>query len=226
MTDGLRLDLHLHSTYSPDSRLPLPVAVEQMAFRGLHGFALTDHNTLAGHAALRTLSEKYPQYRFLPGIEISTREGHLLAFGLANLPPLHRPVVETVEWVEAHGGVAVPAHPARHSHGIGRRLAARLAVPALETLNGHNTEVANARATLIAAKRSLGETGGSDAHDAAGVGRGYTVFPEGVERVEDLLEELRRRHTRSAGVSLRYGEMVRLAVRTVARRVLRGFRPI
>jgi len=226
MTGGFRLDLHVHTTYSPDSRLPLDAVVERLGTEGLQGFALTDHNTVAGHAALRTLADKFPQYRFIPGIEVSTYEGHLLVFGVAEVPPLHRPVDETVEWVEAHGGVAVPAHPARHSHGIGRRVASRLKVPALETVNGHNSEVANARAALIAASRTLGETGGSDAHDAAGVGRGYTVFPEGVETVDQMLEELRRRHTRSGGVSLRFGEMARLAIRTVTLRVTRGFRPI
>jgi predicted metal-dependent phosphoesterase TrpH len=226
MSERVRMDLHLHSTYSPDSRLRLEAAVERLGVAGLNGFALTDHNTVAGHAALRTLASRFPQYRFLPGIEVSTREGHLLALGVHEVPPLHRPVVETVEWVEARGGVAVPAHPARHAHGIGRRVAERLKVAALETVNGHNTEVANARAALIAARRGLGETGGSDAHDAAGVGRGFTVFPEGVESVDEMLEELRRRHTQAAGVSLRYGEMARLAVRTVALRVARGFRGI
>jgi predicted metal-dependent phosphoesterase TrpH len=225
-TGGYRLDLHLHSTYSPDSRLPLEDAIGRLGVQELNGFALTDHNTVAGHAALRALADRYPQYRFLPGIEVSTQEGHLLVFGVAEVPPLRRPVEETVEWVEAHGGVAVPAHPARHSHGIGRRIAARLKVPALETLNGHNSEVANARASVIATRRGLGETGGSDAHDVWGVGRGYTVFPEGLETTDQLLEELRRRHTRSAGVSLRFGQMAGLAVRTVARRVVRGFRPI
>jgi|HubBroStandDraft_3_1064219.scaffolds.fasta_scaffold50803_2 predicted metal-dependent phosphoesterase TrpH len=226
MTGGPRLDLHLHSTYSPDSRLPLQTAVERLGTEGLQGFALTDHNTVAGHAALRSLSEKYPQYTFIPGIEVSTYEGHLLVFGVAEVPPLHRPVEETVEWVEAHGGVAVPAHLARHAHGIGRRVASRLKVPALETVNGHNSEVANARAATLAASRTLGETGGSDAHDASGVGRGYTLFPEEVETVDQMLEELRRRRTRADGVSLRFGEMVRLAVRTVTLRAIRGFRPI
>jgi hypothetical protein len=44
--------------------------------------------------------------------------------------------------------------------------------------------------------------------------------------VADLLEELRQRRTRAEGVSLRYGEMARLAVRTVAQRAFRGFRSI
>jgi predicted metal-dependent phosphoesterase TrpH len=226
MTDGLRLDLHLHSTYSPDSRLTLETAVGQLGIQGIHGFALTDHNTVAGHGALRAIADRFPQYRFVPGIEVSTLEGHLLVLGVPEVPPLHRPVEETVEWVEARGGVAVPAHPARHSHGIGLALARRLKVAALETLNGHNSEKANLRAALLAAQRQLGETGGSDAHDASAVGRGFTVFPEGVDTVAEVLEELRRRHTRSAGRSLRYGEMARLAVRTVALRASRGFRSI
>jgi predicted metal-dependent phosphoesterase TrpH len=226
MNPGLRLDLHLHSTYSPDSRLPLEAAIERLGPQGLNGFALTDHNTVAGHEALRTLAVKFPQYRFIPGIEVSTQDGHVLALGLAEVPPLHRPAAETVEWIEAHGGVAVPAHPARWSHGIGRRIADSLKVSALETVNGHNSELANAQAAVIAARRTLGETGGSDAHDAAGVGRAYTVFPEGVETVDQMLEELRRRRTLSAGTSLRYGEMARLAIRTIALRASRGFRPI
>jgi hypothetical protein len=52
------------------------------------------------------------------------------------------------------------------------------------------------------------------------------VFPEGIETVDHLLEELRRRHTLSAGTSLRYGEMARLAIRTIALRASRGFRPL
>ena len=224
MSAGLRLDLHLHSTYSRDSRLPLEATVAELGRLGLDGFALTDHNTVDGHAALRALAEKFPQYRFIPGVEVSTVEGHLLALGVHELPPLHAPVVETVEWVEAHGGVAVPAHPARHSHGIGRRIAERLKVPALETLNGHNSERANVRAAEIAAHRQLGETGGSDAHDVASIGRGYTTFPPGLSSVDQILEEVHRRHTRSAGVSLPVGEMARLAVRTIYLRATRGFR--
>jgi predicted metal-dependent phosphoesterase TrpH len=226
MNPGLRLDLHLHSAASPDSRLSLEAAVERLGPQGLNGFALTDHNTVAGHRTLRKLAERFPQYRFIPGIEVSTRDGHLLALGIGELPPLRRPVSETVEWVEAHGGVAVPAHPARRSHGIGRRLAETVKVPALETVNGHNSELANARAAVIAARRTLGETGGSDAHDVRGVGRGYTVFPEGAETVDDLLEEVRRRHTLSAGKSLGLAEMVRVATGTVVRRMFRGLRPI
>jgi predicted metal-dependent phosphoesterase TrpH len=226
MSDGLRLDLHVHSRHSPDSRLTLAQIVDQLGPAGLHGFALTDHNSVAGHFELAALAKQYPRYRLIPGVEVSTREGHLLGFGVAEAPPPYRPVEETVGWITSRGGVAIPAHPCRWSHGIGRKLADRISVPALETMNGHNPEIANARAELIAARRRLGSIGGSDVHELRDLGRAYTEFPRDVDSVDELLAALRAGHSRGAGTSLRIGARVRLAVRTTLLRATRGFRPI
>jgi predicted metal-dependent phosphoesterase TrpH len=200
--------------------------VDQLGPAGLQGFALTDHNSVAGHSELAALAQQYPRYRLIPGVEVSTREGHLLAYGISAVPPPYRPVQETVAWVVERGGVAVPAHPCRWSHGIGRRLAEHLAVPALETTNGHNPEIANARAELIAARRRLGSTGGSDAHELRDVGRAFTEFPAEVESVADLLQAVGAGRSRGGGASLSIGARLRLALRTGVLRATRGFRPI
>ena len=227
MTGGFRLDLHVHTTYSPDSRLPLDAVVERLGTEGLQGFALTDHNTVAGHAALRTLADKFPQ---VPGSFPASRSPPTRVTSSSSGSPRSRRSIARSRrpssgWRRTGAWPSPRTPPGIRTGSVGAsRRASRY--PALETVNGHNSEVANARAALIAASRTLGETGGSDAHDAAGVGRGYTVFPEGVETVDQMLEELRRRHTRSGGVSLRFGEMARLAIRTVTLRVTRGFRPI
>ncbi len=226
MSSGLRLDLHVHSRYSPDSRLTIAQIVDQLGPAGLQGFALTDHNSVAGHAELAKLALQYPRYRLIPGVEVSTRDGHLLGYGIREAPPPYRPVEETVAWITAQGGVAVPAHPCRWSHGIGRRTAERIVVPALETTNGHNPEIANARAELIAARRMLGSTGGSDVHELRDLGRAYTEFPEVVDTVPELLEALRSGRSRGAGASLRMAARLRLALRTTVLRATRGFRPI
>ena len=109
----MRLDLHVHSHWSPDSRLTLEEAVDRLEFAGLSGFALTDHNSIAGHRELRALEARYPMYRFIPGVEVSTHEGHLLVYGIEALPPIHAPLADTLEWVRARGAVAVLAHPFR-----------------------------------------------------------------------------------------------------------------
>lgn len=226
MTDAVRMDLHVHARWSPDSRLTLDAIGARLPHAGLKGFALTDHNTVEGHAALREMQERNPSYLLLPGVEVSTREGHVLAYGVHESPPAHRPVVETLEWVRDHGGEAVLAHPFRRSHGVGRRIAETVRVPAIETRNGHNSEIANLRAESVAAHRAVGMTGGSDAHAAADVGRAFTEFDPSVSTVDDLLEALRRGGVAATGSSLRWSERLRLGVRTGLLLASRGFRPI
>ena len=222
----MRLDLHVHSHWSPDSRLSLDAAVDRLGFAGLSGFALTDHNSVAGHRELAALAERYPMYRFVPGVEVSTREGHLLVYGVQELPPIRAPLTETLEWVRAHGGVAALAHPFRWAHGVGGALAQTARVDGIEVVNGHNAAVPNARAELVAARRSVTALGGSDAHDPRGIGRAYTEFPSEVRTVEDILAALRSGHTNAGGRSLGFGERLRLSLRTGLLRAARGFRPI
>ncbi len=226
MSDAVRLDLHVHSRHSPDSRLSLADLVGRLPYTGLRGFALTDHNSMDGGPELRRLAAENPSWLLLPGVEVSTSDGHLLAYGVAEPPPAHRGAAETVEWVKSHGGEAVPAHPFRIGHGVGRRLAGSLAVPALEIRNGHSSAIANGKAEVVAARRSLGGTGGSDVHQLDDLGRSFTEFPADVASVDDLLEAIRRGRTSGGGESLRWGRRVRLGVRTAVLRASRGFRPI
>jgi len=226
MSDPIRIDLHVHSHHSPDSPLNLEEIAAQLPHSGLRGFALTDHNSVEGHRELLALGSRFPGFLFVPGVEASTREGHLLVYGVTAAPPPHRSITETLRWVDGQGGVAVLAHPFRVSHGVGRRVAETVPVYALETKNGHTSEVANAKAGLVAARRHLGETGGSDAHSLADLGRAFTELPPDVTTVDDLLEAIRRARTEAGGFSLPWTGRLRLGLRTAALRVARGFRPI
>jgi predicted metal-dependent phosphoesterase TrpH len=226
MTEGLRLDLHVHSRYSPDSRLTVEELVARLPYTGLRGFALTDHNSVGGLASLAALRKDYPTYVFLPGVEVSTHEGHLLAYGVTEVPPPHRPIMETIEWVEAHGGESVLAHPFRWSHGVGRAIAETAPVHAIEARNGHNSEVANAKAELVGARRGLGLTGGSDVHALGELGRAFTHFPEEARTADDLLEALRRSRTQAGGRSLALVGRLRVSVANGAKFLSRGLRPI
>ena len=227
MTGGLRLDLHVHSDRSPDSRLPLDAIARQLPYAGVRGFALTDHNSVAGHREIPHLVAAYPGIVVLPGVEVSTREGHLLAYGVREVPPVHRPLLETVEWVRARGGESVLAHPFRLAHGAGRKAAESAPVTGIEVRNGHSSEITNYRAEVVAARRGLAATGGSDVHELSDLGRAYTEFPMEAEATEDdLLEAIRQRRVEPGGHSLRFAGRLRLGLRTGALLVARGFRPI
>jgi predicted metal-dependent phosphoesterase TrpH len=222
----MRLDLHVHSRFSPDSKTPLEAILDHLGVAGLQGFALTDHNTVGGHARLRELAARHPMFRLIPGVEVSTVEGHVLALGVSTAPPAHRPLAETLDWIRDQGGVSSLAHPFRWSHGVGRAAAETARCDAIETMNGHNGPIPNAKAELIAARRGLAATGGSDSHGTAGLGRTFTEFEEGLSTVEDILEALRRGRATAAGKSLGPVARVRGALAVTGRRVLRGFRPI
>ncbi|MGD0588970.1 MAG: CehA/McbA family metallohydrolase [Thermoplasmata archaeon] len=222
----VRLDLHVHSRHSPDSALPVDAIAAHLASVGLNGFALTDHNSVEGHAELSTLRTRFPTFIFVPGVEVSTVEGHLLAYGVAEAPPAQRPVSETIEWVRQHGGVAVLSHPFRLSHGVGRAIAESAPVSAIETVNGHNSLRANRKAAQVAQRRGLGTTGGSDVHEFADLGRAYTEFPDGTSTLDAVLKSLRTGAMTAGGSSLSFLGRVQLEWRTTRLRLRRGFRPI
>jgi predicted metal-dependent phosphoesterase TrpH len=226
MRDGPRLDLHVHSGYSPDSRLTLDQIFAQLPYAGIRGFALTDHNSVAGHRALEEARAAHPTFLVVPGAELSTQEGHLLAYGIRELPPRRLPVVEAAEWVRAHGGEPVLAHPYRLAHGVGRRVAEYAPVRAVEVRNGHNSVLANAKAELLAARRHLVATGGSDGHTVPDLGQAYTQFMDAVDGTDDLLEAIRRGRVEAGGRSLGWSGRVRLGLGTGARFLARGLRPI
>jgi hypothetical protein len=80
----VRIDLHSHSTASDGTDPPAEV-VRRAGQAGLDVLALTDHDTLAGHAEAR--SALPPGLTLATGMELSCRlEGrsvHMLAYGLA-----------------------------------------------------------------------------------------------------------------------------------------------
>lgn len=77
-------DLHTHSVISDGTTSPSEIAAEA-AQLGLEGFALTDHDTIAGWDEAREAAH-HLGVEFLPGIEITTTHNHssrhLLGYGI------------------------------------------------------------------------------------------------------------------------------------------------
>jgi len=79
-----RFDLHTHSALSDGTTSPSDIAHEAREV-GLAGFALTDHDSIAGWDEARDAAHAVG-LEFLPGMEVTTQHGyrstHLLAYGL------------------------------------------------------------------------------------------------------------------------------------------------
>jgi predicted metal-dependent phosphoesterase TrpH len=150
---------------------------------------VTDHDTIA--ESLRA-AELAPEYGLvgIPGVEVSTAAGHLLAIGVEERPEPHRPLAETVEWVRDAGGTAVVPHPfQRTRHGV--RKGRITDCDAIEVYNAWIfTGYRNRRAKKFAVRNSYPGVAASDAHSAKYLGRAYTEFTiEGVASKAEIDSE-------------------------------------
>lgn len=167
------IDFHVHSDDSYDGHEPIELVLEHAADIGLDGVVITDHDEIG--ESLRA-AEIAPEYGLvgIPGVEVSTRHGHLLAIGVEERPDPGQPFVETVETVRDLGGVAIVPHPFQRSrHGVRKRHIKD--ADAIEVYNSMLfTGYRNRRARTFARRREYPEIGASDAHYLPNVGRAYT----------------------------------------------------
>jgi predicted metal-dependent phosphoesterase TrpH len=107
-------DLHTHTTHSDGTTTPAENAVLASA-AGLSGFALTDHDTTAGWAEAEAACAEHGS-AFVPGLELSTREGELSLHVLGY-------------WVDPdHAELAAECNRLRHERtDRGEKMCARLA---------------------------------------------------------------------------------------------------
>jgi predicted metal-dependent phosphoesterase TrpH len=188
----VKLDLHVHTTYSFDSVID-PVALREICReRGLDGVAITDHDSLRG--SLEFASE-LPDLLIVPGSEIRSAEGEIIGLFLSEEVPPGLTAPETMRRIHEQGGVVVIPHPFDIVK-LKRMRASRLEelkeeIDAVEALNGKpRWWFANRSALRFAQKHQMPVTAGSDAHKAGHVGLLYTDMEE-FTSPEEFLVSLR-----------------------------------
>jgi predicted metal-dependent phosphoesterase TrpH len=104
-------DLHIHSIHSYDGTSSVPAILKYVAdHTDLNVIAITDHDTIAGVREALYLAPRYG-IEVIPGCEVSTAEGHLIALFIKEVIPAGLSLVETVQRVAAQGGLCVVPHP-------------------------------------------------------------------------------------------------------------------
>ena len=150
--------------------------------------AITDHETIQGGLIARELAAQH-NYKFdvIVGTEITTLQGHLLAYFVEKPIPSWRPIANTIEAIHSQGGLCVVPHPLSWlTTSVGKRVLdkahnggfSEISIDGLETSNP--TMAAKVSRSQIRDLNHkiyrLPETGGSDAHEASLVGQGRTLF--------------------------------------------------
>jgi hypothetical protein len=188
MDDRMRLDLHVHSDYSFDSKIDIKTILNKLPTLGLDGIVFTDHDSVNAYPKAKELAEKL-DVKVFSGVEITTKEGHILAYGITDDPPYHRSVDETIEWIHDNNGAAVCAHPFRTTAPSLAEKVYQNRFDALE-INGRCTFSQNRAAGYAANMLNVSLVGGSDAHYLSKVGRIATIFHEEIETDGDLVEAI------------------------------------
>src|SRR5438552_16522584 len=85
--------------------------IEAAIRKGLQGMIITDHDGVAGGLAGRKVARRYKEFKVIPGAEVTSRSGHILAIGIENNVPRSLTVEETVERIHDLGGIAGASHP-------------------------------------------------------------------------------------------------------------------
>ena len=194
----ITLDAHVHTDASYDCSTTPERVVEAALAAGLDGVAVTDHDAVDGARRAAAAAEG-TDLLVVPGVEVSTADGHLLALGVEWAPEADRPFGETVTAVREAGGVAVVPHPFQVSrHGVRRSVLAGCDIDGVETRNAVAvTGYQNRRARQFAAAAGYPAIGGSDAHRPGLIGRAFTsvTLPDGVDwatmTVADVLAGIR-----------------------------------
>ncbi|MFB6218564.1 MAG: PHP domain-containing protein [Halobacteriaceae archaeon] len=218
----LACELHCHSERSYDGRDPVELLVEQAAGVGLDALAVTDHDAIEASLAAADLAEERGLVG-IPGMEVTSAAGHVLALGITETVPPDRSFRETVERIREAGGVAVVPHPFQKSRsGVAANVGeAELAdVDAIEVYNSRLlTGIANRRAERFARRHDLPMTAGSDAHISEMVGQAPTLVDTDERTVAAVLDAIRDGRTSFEGRRTPWRISIRQALGGVKRRV-------
>lgn len=184
----LKVDLHVHTTYSSDSLISPKELVFWAKKNGLNAVAVTDHNYLEGAFKI---AKETPDFLIIPGMEVSSADGHIVALNVPELIPKGYSATETVERIHKAGGVAIACHP----YVLGKGCLKEKVCPTFDAV-----EVINARAFPFkrsvkkaeetAKKLGLPRVAGTDAHYGPQIGFGYTLIEAEEASVDAIVKAI------------------------------------
>ena len=198
----IKLDLHIHSQYSEDAIGSPKDIIKSLKKKGLQGMAITDHNTVEG--GLKAVKIAPKDFIVIPGIEISTADGHILALNVEKNIVRNLSIQETVEKILDQGGTPIVPHLFRNMSGIKKEKLKTIhqKINTIEVFNACSMPKTNLKIAKIAKEFNLGGTGGSDSHDPAYAGYAYTVVDTTDINADTILSEINKKKTWGEGITM------------------------
>ena len=218
----MKFDLHIHTHHSSDSNNSVADIIRLLRSKGFQGAAFLDHNTPDGGREALSLNEK--DFIVIPGIEVSSAEGHILALNVTDPIARDMGVRETIDKIHDLGGIAVAAHPYRYWSGIGENNIIDQPFDAVETFNGRSPRRSNRKVQTLAETMGIGVTGGSDSHENDTLGNAYTIVPDGCDDANKVVQAIKERRSEVGGMHRSPSHTVKYVTKSVSEWIGRGMR--
>jgi len=175
----LKVDLHVHTTHSPDSLTRCEDVVLWAQRRNMGAVAITDHDSIEGALTVRKMSP----IPIIVGEEVRTQHGEIIGLFLSEAISPHLTARETVCQIHGQGGLVYIPHPLDRARqgsalGFGALMEIIEFIDIIEVLNARvHFPADNACAARLAECYGLSQGAGSDAHQASEIGRAFVEMP-------------------------------------------------
>lgn len=182
----MKADIHIHTTFSNDGLIDPYDVIDIALERGLGCVAITDHNSFEAFDLIKDDGRVI----VIPAEEVSSAEGHILAYGIDSLIPCRLSVVDTIDAIHDAGGYAFAAHPYRWRSGLGEKIILSNPFDGIEVANARSYRKDNKKAAALAKRKGCLVSAGSDAHASDYLGSGYLTLSDDLTSWEEVIKEM------------------------------------
>jgi predicted metal-dependent phosphoesterase TrpH len=196
----MKIDPHIHSSYSKDSQSNPKDILKQAKKVGLDLIGVSDHDTIKGSKIAIELSKSIEGIDVIPSIEISSNKGHILGFGVEKLIPSDLSPEETIDKIHDLGGVAIIPHPySIYRNGLLTKIDYKsIKFDGIEVLNARFIlGFSNMKSKRLSYRNNIPEFGSSDSHFLDSIGDCYTEVD--ADCIDDVFAAIKKNKTKAFG---------------------------
>ena len=191
---SLKIDVHIHTTYS-DSTATVNDVIKVAKKKGLDGVVITDHDTIDG---AKEATSKASKLIIIPGEEVATIKGHILALGINEPISKWLPPENAISRIHKQNGLAVIPHPTLpFVDKLPRKEIRNLPINGIEVFSAATPLAWHyfRRGLALARDMGLPILAGSDSHFAETVGDAYTIVYAEDKEASSILKAIKQGRT-------------------------------
>ena len=216
----MKADLHIHSNFSSDGKSTVEEILSSAEKRGLGCIAITDHNSFKAYPLVKDNGKII----VIPGIEVSSKEGHILAYGIDRDIPRGMSIKETIDAIHEAGGVAFAAHPYRWWSGLGEKNTLEGDFDGIEARNARSTASGNRRSEALSVRIGKPISAGSDAHTPEFIGDGTVEIPDEIRTWQEAMDALMNKKAKPASSNRHTVSTIKYGTKSIIEWIFRGFK--